>query len=43
LEDVVLMPHLGSAIEETRVAMGMKVAVNPIVFFEGRPVPDRVA
>nr|WP_258583104.1 hypothetical protein [Mesorhizobium sp. AR02] len=42
LEDVVLLPHLGSATEETRVAMGMKV-VNSTAFFEGRPVPDRVA
>jgi lactate dehydrogenase-like 2-hydroxyacid dehydrogenase len=39
----VLLPHLGSAIEETRVAMGMKVVANPTAFFEGRPVPDRVA
>src|SRR5262245_4875899 len=43
LENVVLLPHLGSATEETRVAMGMKVVENLTAFFEGRPVPDRVA
>ncbi|MEO5759152.1 MAG: D-glycerate dehydrogenase [Mesorhizobium sp.] len=43
LENVVLLPHLGSATEETRVAMGMKVVENLTAFFEGRPVPDQVA
>lgn len=43
LENVVLLPHLGSATAETRVAMGMKVVENLTAFFEGRPVPDRVA
>ncbi len=43
LENVVLLPHLGSATEETRGAMGMKVVENLVAFFEGRPVPDRVA
>nr|WP_244734038.1 hypothetical protein [Mesorhizobium sp. 113-1-2] len=43
LEDVVLLPHLGSATEEMRVAIGMKVVVNPTAFFEGRPVADRLA
>jgi len=43
LENVVLLPHLGSATEETRVAMGMKVVVNVTAFFEGREPPDRVA
>ena len=42
LENVVLLPHLGSATEETRVAMGMKVVENLTAFFEGRPAPDRV-
>jgi lactate dehydrogenase-like 2-hydroxyacid dehydrogenase len=42
LEKVVLLPHLGSATEETRVAMGMKVVENLTAFFEGRQVPDRV-
>ncbi len=43
LENVVLLPHLGSAAEETRVAMGMKVVDNITAFFEGREPPDRVA
>lgn len=43
MDNVMLLPHLGSATEETRVAMGMKVVENVIAFFEGRDVPDRVA
>jgi lactate dehydrogenase-like 2-hydroxyacid dehydrogenase len=43
LENVVLLPHLGSATVETRVAMGMRVAANLAAFFEGRDPPDRVA
>lgn len=43
MENVVLLPHLGSATEETRVAMGMKVVENLTAFFEGRSPPDRVA
>jgi lactate dehydrogenase-like 2-hydroxyacid dehydrogenase len=42
LENVVLLPHLGSATVETRVAMGMRVAANLAAFFEGRDPPDRV-
>jgi len=43
LDNVVLLPHLGSATEETRTAMGMKVVENVMAFFEGRQPPDRVA
>ncbi|MCG8273423.1 D-glycerate dehydrogenase [Aquamicrobium sp. NLF2-7] len=43
MENVMLLPHLGSATEETRVAMGMKVVENTIAFFEGHDIPDRVA
>ncbi|MGY5808159.1 2-hydroxyacid dehydrogenase [Rhizobium sp. LEGMi198b] len=43
MENVVLLPHLGSATEETRTAMGMKVVDNITAFFEGREPPDRVA
>ncbi len=42
LENVVLLPHLGSATEETRTAMGMKVVDNITAFFVGREPPDRV-
>jgi lactate dehydrogenase-like 2-hydroxyacid dehydrogenase len=42
LENVVLLPHLGSATHETRTAMGMRVAANIDRFFAGEAVPDRV-
>jgi lactate dehydrogenase-like 2-hydroxyacid dehydrogenase len=43
LENVVLLPHLGSATTETRIAMGMRVAANLEAFFAGTAPPDRVA
>lgn len=43
LENVVLLPHLGSATLETRTAMGMRVARNLDSFFSGAAPPDRVA
>lgn len=43
LESVVLLPHLGSATLETREAMGMRAVANLVAFFDGQPVPDRVA
>lgn len=43
MENVVLLPHLGSATEETRVAMGMKVIENAEAYFAGREPPNRVA
>jgi lactate dehydrogenase-like 2-hydroxyacid dehydrogenase len=43
MENVVLLPHLGSATESTRTAMGMKAVENLIAFFAGSQVPDRVA
>jgi lactate dehydrogenase-like 2-hydroxyacid dehydrogenase len=43
LENVVLLPHLGSATLETRVAMGMRVAENLERFFAGLEPSDRVA
>ena len=43
LENVVLLPHLGSATVETRIAMGMRVAGNLDRFFSGGAPPDRVA
>ncbi|MET0292392.1 MAG: D-glycerate dehydrogenase [Steroidobacteraceae bacterium] len=42
LENVVLLPHLGSATEETRTAMGMRVAANLERFFAGEAPLDRV-
>lgn len=43
MENVVLLPHLGSATLETRTAMGMRVLKNLEAFFAGEEVPDRVA
>jgi lactate dehydrogenase-like 2-hydroxyacid dehydrogenase len=42
-EDVVLLPHLGSATLETRTAMGMRVLRNLDAWFAGGALPDRVA
>jgi lactate dehydrogenase-like 2-hydroxyacid dehydrogenase len=42
LENVVLLPHLGSATAETRIAMGMRVAMNLDAFFSGLEPPDAV-
>ncbi len=41
-EDVVLLPHLGSATVETREAMGMRAIANLDAFFAGSPLPDAV-
>jgi lactate dehydrogenase-like 2-hydroxyacid dehydrogenase len=43
LENAVLLPHLGSATRETRIAMGMRVIDNVAAFFRGETPPDRVA
>ena len=42
MENVVLLPHLGSATQETRVAMGMRALENLRLFFSGAPLRDRV-
>jgi lactate dehydrogenase-like 2-hydroxyacid dehydrogenase len=43
LDNVVLLPHLGSANIETRIAMGMKALANIEAFAKGEPLPDRIA
>jgi lactate dehydrogenase-like 2-hydroxyacid dehydrogenase len=43
LNNVALLPHLGSATEETRVAMGNRVLDNIATFFAGKEPEDRVA
>ena len=40
--NTVLLPHLGSATRETRVAMGLKVVANARAFAAGDPLPDPV-
>jgi lactate dehydrogenase-like 2-hydroxyacid dehydrogenase len=42
MENVVLLPHLGSATRETRVAMGMRALENLRLFFQGQPLRDKV-
>ena len=42
LENVVLLPHMGSGTVATREAMGMKCVANLDAFFAGRELPDRV-
>ena len=43
MENVVLLPHLGSATRETRVAMGVRTLDNLRAFFSGATPRDRVA
>jgi lactate dehydrogenase-like 2-hydroxyacid dehydrogenase len=42
MENVVLLPHLGSATLETREAMGRRAFENIRLFFSGAPLRDRV-
>jgi glyoxylate reductase len=42
LDTVVLLPHMGSATLEGRIAMGEKVIVNIKTFTDGHSPPDRV-
>jgi len=43
LDNVFLLPHIGSATEETRVAMGFRAIDNLIAIFNGKQPGDRVA
>ena len=43
LENVTLLPHLGTATEEARTNMALRALDNLLAFFAGRPAPDRVA
>ena len=42
MENVVLLPHLGSATQETRKAMGMRVVENVEAFFNGDTPRDKL-
>lgn len=42
MDNVVLLPHLGSASTETRVAMGLRAFANVKAYFDGEILPDRV-
>ena len=41
-EDVVLLPHLGTAALPVREAMGRMAVANLVAFAEGRELPDVV-
>lgn len=43
LDNVFLLPHIGSATWETRAAMGFKCLDNLDAFFAGNEPPDRIA
>lgn len=43
LEHVVLLPHLGSATRDTRIAMGLRAVANLNAWLAGETPPDRVA
>jgi lactate dehydrogenase-like 2-hydroxyacid dehydrogenase len=40
MEQVIILPHIGSASTETRTKMGLMAAENLIAFFEGRVPPN---
>jgi glyoxylate reductase len=42
LDNVVLLPHMGSATLEGRIAMGEKVIINIKTYVDGHRPPDRV-
>ena len=42
LENVTLLPHLGTAVLETRTAMGMMAVANLIAFLDGQALPNPV-
>ncbi len=42
LDNVVAIPHLGSATHEGRIAMGEKVVMNIRAFADGHTIPDRI-
>ena len=42
LENVILLPHMGSSTIEGRIAMGEKVIINIKTFVDGHAPPDRV-
>ena len=42
MENVTLLPHLGTAALEVREAMGLMALDNLLAFAEGRPLPNQV-
>lgn len=42
MENVTLLPHLGTAVLEVRTAMGLMAVANLVAWLEGKPLPNRV-
>ena len=42
MENVVLLPHLGTAALEVRTEMGLMAVANAVAFKEGRDLPNAV-
>lgn len=42
LQNVTLLPHLGTAVEEVRTSMGLMALDNLVAFAEGRPLPNLI-
>ena len=42
MENVTLLPHLGTAALDVRTGMGMMALDNLIAFFDGNPVPNAI-
>lgn len=42
LENAVILPHLGTAVERTRTEMALRALDNLIAYLEGQPLPDLI-
>ena len=42
MQNVTLLPHLGTAVPEVRTAMGLMAVANLIAFLDGAPMPNAV-
>ena len=42
LENVILLPHMSSSTEESRIEMGEKVIMNIKAFIDGHSPPDKI-
>lgn len=42
MENVTLLPHMGTSTEEVRIQMGMMAVDNLVAFFDGKAPPNRI-
>ena len=42
MENVTLLPHLGTAVLEVRTAMGLMAVSNLVAYLDGKPLPNQV-